>query len=341
MTVGVGERSSSSTDLAPARPPNRPVLPGHRARVSTLVTFALAAVLLGATFGGQWWTTQYVSDSPASTQYQIQYVVIVFTLTGSIQCTSASNLQNFTPCDHVASRQSGPRGALYGAMGDALVALAVLGGLGVVLGLVRLYGPRRLDRIAETTGLAIAVAITLGAGGVLGASTALGPGPQAGVYCSTLSGNLTDCPYFWGSSVALPTLPNTCLPCDDHLIWGAGYAYYAALAALALGGVTSYLLWTDRRPSALARFRDAPPAPAGPAPPAPGGPSSYSVAVAPSPGRSAPPAPPPQPTGGAGNGPTPSRFRVAEQPWTCPSCGTVNSRFAMICLSCNADRPSR
>jgi len=311
-----------------------------RGRVIACFTLPAVTVLLVLAVHGQWWQLQYVSDSPASTAYQIQYAIITFEPGGSVTCTSWSNIQNFEPCQNVTAQQTGSREALYVGLQDSLVGAAVLGALASVVAVMGHFGIR-LGRLQLTLEIVLALTLVLVTGGFLLATTVAGPGPQAGGYCWYLSGNLTTCPAFWGSSLAFPTYNGTCLPCDDHLIWGSGYAYYETAFAVVVDAATVWMLLARRsRPFTreeqyawMANRRQLVPGPSAARPDGPPGSSS-------GPGATSSVYPPPgttwtRPPVDA----THPGFRIAEHAWTCPNCQLVNSRWAVICKACRSDRP--
>lgn len=327
----------------------RPEISTHyveRGRVVASVTLPIVTVVLLLAVHGQWWEVQYVSNSSAAflgaNQEQYQYVVVTYLAGGTVECSSFSlTTPDFTPCDNVSGQLNDGQGAWYAGLNDGLIALVGLGALASAFTLLANFGVR-FGRVHLMLMIGLAFTLLLVASSLLVVTTFIGHGPLGSAFCSAFSGNLTTCPGFWGSSIAFPTVNNTCLTCDDHVLWGAGYAYYEALIAVVVDAVTVWLLWTRRkRPFTLEEQRawfasqrahgsipTGSPAPSDtPAPTtgAAGSPSAY------------------PPTGVIWTRPpvdaTHPGFNIAVSPWTCPNCATANSRWARLCKACRADRP--
>jgi len=313
----------------------------ERGRVISCVTLPVVTILLLTAIHGQWLQAQYVSDSPAETQVQIQYVIITVYAGGAVSCSSYSDFPGFNPCRNVSQQLTGTQADLYGGLNDALIAIAGLGAFASALALLGNFGIR-FGRAHLTAVIALVFLLAGVIGGLVVAVPLAGTGPQIGAFCWLFSGNVTTCPGFWGSSVAFPMINGTCLSCDDHLVWGAGFGYYQTAFALGLAILTAWLLWSRRRrPFTIAEqmawkagqrvaggSQSLPANRPGLTPSAPGparGPSVY------------------PPEGGTWTRPpleaTHPGFRIGEGPWTCPNCQTSNSRWAVICQACHSDRP--
>jgi len=302
------------------------------ARLLASVSLAAVTLLLLVAVGGPWWQIVLTSAvSPGGGA--IQGGTVTFTLRGAVSCSSFVTFPtNFTPCHFISAQQSFARGAINDMMNYAMIAsvgagalawaLATLGNLGVKFG-----------RLQLTVEIALALFVVLAASGVLVAFTVLGPGAQANATCWNLSGGVTNCPGVWGSATPAP-IAGVCLGCDVDMAWHAGGAYFEALLASGIGGLTVWYLWAGRqgpytheeeaawsvrhRPlnrslEELARIASAGAA---------ARPPSDVVWTRP-------------PTEATHPG-----FRIAERAWTCPNCGLENSRWAVVCSACHTDRPS-
>jgi hypothetical protein len=316
---------------APARRP-RPALIQYNdpARKWASVTLLIATVLLFLSVNGPWWQATY-SSSTAGTGGLVQRATVTFHVGGTVTCATY-NWPASSPCQNVSSEQVGWRATVSSGFNAVLLGLffaaagswtlATLGNVGI-----------RFARGQLLVEVALVLAVAVAALGLLVGSVALGPGPQAGTYCWYFSGNITTCPFYWGGATA-GAIPGACDLCDDAISWGAGAAYYETLAATALVGGTGVYLWRGRKgpylPEEVAAWsvRNAP----------------FSIPVESPPPLAAAAAPTPAPV----NAFTAVRppisedyhgFHIAESPWTCAQCQSVNSRFALQCRTCHAERP--
>lgn len=289
--------------------------------------------LFALSWNGAWWQTNLVASSQVEPA-QVQHVLLSFELTGAISCSTYGWPSSHSPCQNFSTEMTGPLKDFYIAIGYALVvltgivavatSLALLGAFGVVFG--------RLQ-IRLVLGVLL-VAVIVGFG-LLAASAVAGPGAQGSADCLALSGGITNCPFFWGSSPA-SVYPGGCPICYQSLLWGAGPSYYEILGGVGFGALAWWLLWQGRRgpysrtelavwsvqnrPYRLSGPSEAPATRTPGAPPQPG-PGLVSAYVRPPP---TPTVPPPGP---------------AKVPWTCPECGQRNSAWAGQCGRCRTDRP--
>ena len=295
-------------------------------RTVSVVLLVAVAVLAGVSTNAPWWTAQRISVAYL-TNGQVQNVVITFDAGDAVHCSTyprwASN-----PCANVSGTVTGTVGAIddavnygLGALGAVALVAASLLGLGIA---GRSFGRRQLT-------LVIVLAFVLGsvAVGMIGLSAAVGSGPQAGAYCSALSGNVTSCAGFSGS-VQAGLIPGACNECSTKFNWGGGYGWYLTLIGAFASYLAGILLYRGRR-GPFSReeqvhwaVENRPFQLAGPP----------AVAPLPSPRpRGAPPAPPP-PTGRSAIPFSPER----RHRWTCHQCGTVNSPWAPRCGVCRTAR---
>jgi hypothetical protein len=288
-------------------------------------------VLLFLAIGGPWWQTELTATSP-DTSAVVQNVVVVVHLGGGISCSTYQWFAN-NPCLNVSSRQNGTLASVYSGMNYALFGLVGASGLAWLLATLGNFGVR-FGRRQLTAEIVLVVAVVFAALGLLVTSAVLGPGPQSGAVCWTLSGDVASCPSFWGRSVA-GAIPGGCLTCYNELSWGGALGYYEALAATAVGGLTAVGLWQSRgRPytaeEVAAWAAKNAPLPLRPQGSGSGTPGSPGDAVSPVARMDRP-----EPPGGYPG------FRVPETDWTCPKCGSHNSRFALQCGVCHTVRSDR
>lgn len=293
-----------------------------------VVTFLLVLAVQGP-----WWAIDLTSVSDNSNTL-VQAVTVTYYAGGAVSCSVFNKLYtaNFTPCANVSGHQSGVHEAVYEGLNDAvlgLVGVSALASLFAVLGVFEIkFGRRQL-----TTEIALLIAVTVAAVVIAAVPVVAGPGGQASGYCSTLSGNTTGCTTFWGSASAAPgVLPGSCLLCINTVSWGAAFGFYDSLVAAAVAGAIAAFLWIGRKKPYTAqevdawmvRHRPVPIAPDEEEASAPGSAAASSSAVV----WERPPTDATHPG-----------FRIAQHAWTCPRCHAVNSRWALLCRVCRADRP--
>lgn len=294
-------------------------------RWATVAMFVVT-VLLALAIGGEWWQTAVTVTSPLS-DTQVQNAVVDFYLGGAVSCHTYMWAPNDSPCLSVAPRQGGLAGAVSAGMNELLFGLVGASAVAAVLALLGGLGIRR-SRAQLQVEIALVVVVALATVGFAGGSAILGPSPQGSGYCWLLSGNVTNCPAFWGATSS-GLISGACDTCFAELSWGGGAAFYEMLVAALLSTVTGIVLWIDRKHPYTAQEM-----------------ADWAVKNAPvslqhRPGTSpdgtpAGPTPfPPRPPISA----TVPGFATPTTDWTCPRCHTFNSRFALQCGRCHLDRP--
>ncbi len=346
--AGLSSSSTTSTPPSSRRSRRREGPAVHfveRGRVWSVVSLLVVLFLLVLALGGSWWEATVNSVDPTSST-TIQGVTVNFELGGGVRCSSYGWVAGSDPCQNISSSQPGARGLAYSAFEDAVVAILAASAVAWVLAALGLFGIRR-GRWQLRLEIALVFVVAFAALAIVGGSVALGPGPQGSGYCTYLSGNVTGCSAFFGSSPA-GFLPGGCVTCDNVLSWGGGGAFYETLGAMAVAAGTAGTLWISRSKPYTAeevaewakRYAPASPtrAPAtAPAPAAVVGPAMAGTGVGAAPGES--PAIPDY----IGTRPPISAvrpsFQVAQSDWTCPRCGRDNSRWSVVCGGCGSDRP--
>lgn len=334
-TGGAGPGARSGRAEASGRPP----LPLHfnsRSRRWSAVVLGVATILLGLCLGGGWWSTNLQAQTQAGTLFQS--VTVTYYVGGGTSCTELNWSSSPTPCAAIAPElASGSRGALYQGLELALGVLVAVGAYATFLAVLPLLGHRR-RRSQLTREIAIVLVLAIACLGLAAGSATLGPGPQTGALCGYLSGNNTTCPYFWGSA---PTnaIAGGCGLCNNSLSWQGGNSYYLTVISGVLFAVMGTILWFGRKGPYTPEEEEAWAARQRPliVPP----PKSS----LPTPGATGPEPPPWYTPPSVTTEPTRSaaamgRYVVAQSPWTCPRCGVENSRWANLCRSCNAERPT-
>lgn len=336
MAAGGAVPGARSDRAQGADRPSPPLHYNSRSRRWSVVVLGVATTLVALSIGGGWWTANLQAETQAGTI--LESITITYNLGGGTSCSEFDWNSSPNPCVSLApDLESGSRGALYQGLDVALGALVAVGAYATALGVLPLVGYRR-RRSQLTREITVVVVLAVACLGLAAGSAAFGPGPQTGPTCEYLSGNNTSCPFFWGG-VSTNPIAGGCALCNNTLSWGGGNSYYLTVISGVLFAVTASVLWLGRngpytpeeelvwaqrhRPINFETVRSALPAPgsAGGEPPPWYTPPSAAV----DPARAA-----------AARG----RYVVAESPWTCPRCGVENSKWANLCRSCNADRPT-
>jgi hypothetical protein len=296
---------------------------------------AVTGLLLLAAVGPWWQIYVNAASGVSGVPNPAQQVTVSFLLDGTVTCSSFNHLvTHFEPCGNLTGQTGGARGVAATALGAVALggvaagvlgcALATLGNLGIR------YGRRQLDLEIALAAVMFVVAIALVVG-----FTSLGPGPLATSDCREISGNYTGCPLLWGGSTGVD-LPGICGGCANTMGWATGTAWYGTIVAAAIAGVTARYLWSGRQRPYTHEEEEA----WGVRHVVPAARSTPGASAEPS--FSAPSARPPGPETVWARPPTEAThpgFRIAEAPWTCPACGSDNSRWAVVCSRCHADRP--
>jgi len=259
-------------------------------------------------------------------------VTVGFSIDGGMRCSSYNSLKtNYTPCDNLSDARSGLAGGLF--TGLSAVLWTGVGALATasVLATAGTFGFRRHRRQLNGEILLTILAVVCLAGAIVGYS-ALTPTSTESADCYFLTGEVSHCTTLWGGSFGY-AVSGGCLGWKTNIGWAASSAWFEGLIAVFVTAGTAFLLWTSRsgpyteEEEAVWRVRHRPSqqAPV----------SRYAPAADPASVL------PPQTTWA--RPPTEAtlqRFRISETDWICPSCLRENSRFALVCSNCHADRPA-
>jgi len=302
-----------------------------RRRTIAALLLAVAGLLLFLAVSGAWWQVELIASNPL-TNAQVQHVLVTYGLGGSVNC-STWRWPPSNPCNNITAGMGSPQRAAYQVANYAVGALAVGAWIAAGMLLLGVYGVnfgRPELRLLLAWGLALAL---VGTATIVG-TVVLGPGSDAGTYCSELSGNVTTCPIYYGSTNA-GIIPGGCQSCDLLLSWGGGPSFYLAVVATGMMALAWWLLYVGRKgpfsrdEQAAWAVTNRPLSLTGPGPGRPN--MRYDVPVPP------PASPYVAPPSSSAASP---RFKLRTDPWTCPRCGRVNSAWAGMCLGCQGPPPS-
>ena len=301
-----------------------------RRRTYAVLLLVVAGILLFLAIGGSWWQTELIASN-VLTNAQVQHVLVTYNLGGSVTCTTwrwpPSN-----PCNNITAGMGNPQRYVYDAADYVVMGLVVVAWADAVLLMLGISGVNfGRPELRLLTALTLAIALT-GAALIVG-TIAIGPGANAATYCTALSGDVTTCPIYYGSTNA-GIIAGGCQQCDLLLTWGGGSSFYFALGATGAVALAWWLLYVGRKgpfsreEQAAWAVTNRPLSLTGPGPGRPN--MRYDAPVA---------------AAGSGYvGPTSSsaaspRFKLRSEPWTCPRCGRVNSAWAGMCLACKGPPP--
>ena len=216
-----------------------------RRRTYASLAMVVATILLCLAVGGPWWSFTQISYNPL-TSVQVQNVHANFDLGGTITCSTYHWEPPSFPCANLTATLHGEYGILYEVYGYLALGLAELAGILSALLWVGNTG-LNLGRRQLRAILILTLAFVVVSGSMLLGSAAMGPGPQEASFCYQYTGNVSNCPSYWGS-VASGQFAGECLaPCQYTSNWGPGTAWYEVLAATALAGLAWALLWSGRK----------------------------------------------------------------------------------------------
>jgi hypothetical protein len=281
-----------------------------------------------------WWQVTLDSETGVSDVHNpAQTVVIGFDLDGTVSCGSTNWLTvPYAPCSNLSVSQGQLANLAAGGMSALLGLLAGAGAVASVLATAGNLGYRR-RRWPLRLEIALTLFCIVGALVLVAGYVAVGVTPAENSACWYLSADATTCGTLFGGTSAVGFLPGECQGCQNKMGWAPTTGFYVDLLAAGVGTATFALLWA-RRYGPYTHDEEA----------------AWAVRHKPSEFvRSAPASPPPASTLGP---PAPevtwsrppieathARFRIAEHPWTCPRCHRQNSRYALVCSACLADRP--
>lgn len=300
-----------------------------RRRLYAALCTGVATALLCLAVQGPWWVATELAYDPL-TSVQVQSITVDFHLGGYVSCSTYNWHPPYFPCDNVSGTVEGTLGLVYLGANDAVLAMAFAAAIASALLWVGNTG-LNLGRPQLRLILLLLLALMLTGAGVLGATTLAGPGAQGAAFCNVYSGDITNCPFFWGSQ-GVDGAPGECPTCGFLLHWGGGTAYYETLAATGLLGAAYVLVRIGRKGPYSPEEQAAWAAMNRPVTLSGRGPSLPASWESPAASR----------VSEWTQAPVQSSVYPAEvtrEAWRCPRCGRVNSPWAGLCGHCREARP--